>query len=136
MGTRWIGVLGALALAGCGGTPAGTLSGSDAARLHASVDAVRTAIAAGDGGAATIALDRLQQQVDVTRGLPAADARTLKTGISRLRRRIAAPAPTPTPTPTPAAATPTPTPTPKPPPAPPPPGKGKDHKTPKGGEGD
>ena len=126
-----------LALAGCGG---GTLGADDAAKLHAAVAAVRTAADKGDQAGALKALDALQARVNATNGLPAADERTLKTGIGRLRRRLGAaaatpaPASTPTQTPTPAA---TPSPTPSPTAAPPkakgpPPGKGKDENKGKG----
>jgi hypothetical protein len=131
-----------LALAGCGG---GTLGADDAAKLHAAVAAVRTAADKGDQAGALKALAALQARVNATDGLPAADERTLKTGIARLRRRLGAgaatpapatpgPASTPTQTPTPAA---TPSPTPSPTAAPPkakgpPPGKGKDENKGKG----
>jgi hypothetical protein len=123
---KWcIGIALAVGLAGCGGT-AGALDGSAAGRLHAGVAAVRAAEAKGDHAGALAALDRLSTAVGASTGLPAGDERTLKTGISRLRRRLQAAQATPTPAPAPAVTqTPTAIPTAAaPPPAPAKPGKG------------
>jgi hypothetical protein len=114
MPIRWLVVLAAVVLAGCGSEP--RLSANTANAMHADVKAARTAAGSGDRDAAVAALESLGKRVAKAESdgeLSSEAAAALRRGAARARRRaasaLAAPQPTPATT---ASPTPTPTPTP------------------------
>jgi hypothetical protein len=115
MSRRWIVVLAAAGLAGCGSEP--RLSKSTADALHKDVAVARTAAQDHDPDAAVAALRDLEKRIgraERAGELSSGAAAALRRGAARARRRAAreiaplqpAPEATPTPTPTPVSTAP------------------------------